>query len=154
MDLKNRQATYSYIDSIEFSEWDGRQPLIVFDGICILCSQFAGWVVRQDVNEIFRFSMAQSPLGQALYRHFELDPVTFETNLVIIDGRLYEKLDAMIAVCVALGGPWRMVRLLRPLPQWLKDWLYNRIARNRYRLFGKREACLIPDGKFAERMVD
>lgn len=154
MVLKNRQDAFSYIESIEFSGWDGRRPLIVFDGICLLCSHFARWVVRHDVSENFCFSTAQSDLGQALYAHFDLDGEEFETNLVIIDGRLYEKLDAMIAVCRVLGWPWRLVSVMSLLPQGVKDWLYNRIARNRYRLFGKREMCLVPDGKLAERMVE
>lgn len=151
---KNRQDPFSYTESIGFSEWDGKRPLIVFDGICILCSHFVGWVVRHDVNAIFCFSTAQSALGQALYAHYDLDGEEFETNLVIIDGRLYEKLDAMIAVCRMLGWPWRGVSVLTLLPQGVKDWLYNRIASNRYRLFGKSEQCLVPDAPLAERMVE
>ena len=92
----------------------------------------------------FRLTTAQSPLGQALFRHYGLDTETFETNLVLIDGRAYAKLDSVAAVCQRLGGRWRLLTALRLLPRPLADWLYDRIARNRYALFGRTDPCMIP----------
>ncbi|GJM03422.1 MAG: thiol-disulfide oxidoreductase [Rhodomicrobium sp.] len=144
---------FSYLDSIENTGWNGQRPLIVFDGVCVLCSHFVKWVVRHDSEEKFQFTMAQSPLGQSLYDHFGLNSQEFETNLVIIDGQLFEKLDAMIAVFEMVGGPWRLLSVFKPLPRGLKNWIYERIARNRYALFGQLDSCMVPDENFSKRMV-
>ena len=87
-------------------------PLIVFDGICVLCSGFARFVVRFDRDQQFRFATAQSPLGEALYRKYGLRTDFYETNLVIIDGVAYQRLDSLIAVLDVLGWPWRAARIL------------------------------------------
>ena len=67
----------------------------MFDGVCVLCSGFARFILKRDRDFAFRFTTAQSPLGQALFRHYGLDTETFETNLVLVDGRAYAKLDTV-----------------------------------------------------------
>ena len=96
----------------------------------------------------------QSPLGQALFRHYGLDTETFETNLVVIDGRAYAKLDSVIEVCRRLGGTARLLTALRLLPRPLADWTYDRIARNRYTLFGRTDRCMIPPPEWRERFIE
>jgi predicted DCC family thiol-disulfide oxidoreductase YuxK len=132
--------------------YNGRYPLIVFDGVCVLCSGFARTVVRLDREERFRFTTAQSALGEALYRRHGLRTDVYETNLVIIDGVGYTRMDGFIAVMDALG--WRLAaRMLRMLPRQLRDALYGLIARNRYALFGKKESCEIPSGALRDRII-
>jgi predicted DCC family thiol-disulfide oxidoreductase YuxK len=97
--------------------------------------------------------MAQSELGQALYRHYRLDPSEFETNLVIMDGRLYEKLAAFTEVMAALGWPWRALAALDALPRPVGDWLYDRIAQNRYRIFGRYDSCMAPSAELKARLI-
>jgi predicted DCC family thiol-disulfide oxidoreductase YuxK len=133
--------------------YDGRHPLIVFDGACVLCSSFARTVVRLDRKERFRFTTAQSPLGEALYRRHGLRTDVYETNLVIIDGTAYTRMDSFVAVMNALGWPWRAARILNMLPRRLRDALYGLIARNRYALFGKKESCEIPSGTLRDRII-
>lgn len=129
--------------------------LIVFDGVCMLCSGFARWVTRADTAQKFRFTTAQSPLGEALYRQHGLRTDVYETNLVIIDGVAHQRMDSLIAVMDTLGWPWRLpALLLRLLPRGLRDRLYGVIARNRYALFGKKESCDIPPGALRERILD
>ena len=127
--------------------------LVVFDGVCVLCSAFTRWIIRFDRKQEFRFATAQSALGQALYRAHGLRFDGFETNLVIIDGISYTRLDSLVATAQALGGVWRAAGLLRLLPASLRDWLYERIARNRYALFGKRDSCDIPSGELRDRLI-
>lgn len=131
----------------------GDQPLIVFDGVCVLCSGFARAIVRLDPAGRFRFATAQSPLGQALFWHFGLPTEVYETNLVLIDGVGYTRLDSFIATMRALGWPWRAAVALNLLPPPLRDWLYERIARNRYALFGRRDSCDIPSPKLRSRLI-
>jgi predicted DCC family thiol-disulfide oxidoreductase YuxK len=128
-------------------------PLIVFDDVCVLCSGFVQWVIAHDPDQLFRFTSAQGPLGQALYRDLGLDPVNFETNLVIVEGKAFGKLDAFIEVAYRLGGLWRAITALRLLSPGLRNWLYDRIARNRYALFGRRETCWLPSADVADRVI-
>lgn len=128
-------------------------PLIVFDDVCVLCSGFVQWVIRHDRQGLFRFTAAQGSLGQALYRDLGFDPVAFETNLLIVDGLAYGKCAAVVEVAVRLGGFWRAAALLRLIPAALGDWLYDRIARNRYALFGRRETCWLPSPDIANRVI-
>jgi predicted DCC family thiol-disulfide oxidoreductase YuxK len=133
--------------------FDGRHPLIVFDGICVLCSGFARWVARFDRAAKFRFTTAQSPLGEALYRKHGLRTDVYETNLVIIDGVAYQRMDSLIAVLDALGWPWRAARLLKLMPRPRRDRLYGLIARNRYAFFGKKANCEIPSAALRDRII-
>lgn len=133
--------------------YDGRHPLIVFDGVCVLCSGFARTVVRLDREERFRFTTAQSALGEALYRRHGLRTDVYETNLVIIDGAAYTRMDSFIAVMDALGWPWRAAKILNMPPRWLRDALYGLIARNRYAPFGKKESCEIPSAALRDRII-
>jgi predicted DCC family thiol-disulfide oxidoreductase YuxK len=135
------------------TDFDGRYPLIVFDGVCVLCSGFARTVVRLDREKRFRFATAQSPLGEALYRKHGLRTDAYETNLVIIDGVAHARMESFVAVMDALGWPWRAAKILLILPRPFRDWLYGNIARNRYRLFGKKESCEIPSGALRDRII-
>ncbi|MEM7491543.1 MAG: DCC1-like thiol-disulfide oxidoreductase family protein [Pseudomonadota bacterium] len=128
--------------------------MIVFDGVCVLCSGFFRFVLDRDRAGRFRFVTAQSALGQAMYRDLGLPADVFETNLVIVDGRIHQRLDAFAAAMSALGWPWRALAVARVLPGPLKDWAYHRIARNRYRLFGRTETCLIPGPEVRGRFLD
>ena len=153
-DMHRSDAPYSYRADPDVPSWDDGPELIVYDGRCVLCSGFVRFVIRRDRFARFRFTMAQSSLGQALYRHYRLDPVEFETNLVIADGRLHAKLASFTRVMIGLGWPWRVAALLRAVPGPVADWLYDRIAGNRYRLFGRYDACQIPTAELSARIID
>jgi predicted DCC family thiol-disulfide oxidoreductase YuxK len=131
---------------------EGRD-LIVFDGVCVLCSGFFRFVLRHDRDRRFAFATAQSPLGQDLYRALGLPLDDFETNLVVIGGQVHQRLDAFAAAMRRLPGGWPVFGLCRFLPGPLKDFLYHRIARNRYRLFGRMDQCLIPDEALRSRFL-
>ena len=132
---------------------DADHPLIVFDGACVLCSGFARVVVRLDRRGRFRFATAQSPLGEALFRRHGLRTDSYETNLVIIDGAAFTRLESLVAVMSELGWPWRAARLLLLLPRPLRNWLYERVARSRYALFGKKDSCEIPSAELRGRLI-
>lgn len=128
--------------------------LIVFDGECVLCSRFFRFMLRHDRKERFSYATAQSPLGQRLYRAHDLPADDFETYLVIVDGHTYQRLDAFAAAMRALPGGWPVLSLCRFLPARLKDALYSAVARNRYRLFGRLETCLVPGPEVRARFAD
>lgn len=95
---------------------------------------------------------AQSPLGQALYRHYGLDPVKYETNILIEDGRAWFKSEASIRILVRLGLPWSLAAAGRMLPLAVRDGLYEIVARNRLNWFGTR-ACYMPSPEDADRFI-
>jgi len=146
-------APYSYRADPAVPPFPDDKALVVFDGVCVLCSGFARFILERDAAFAFRLTTAQSPLGQALMRHYGLDAEAFETNLVLIGGRAYGKLDTVAAVGARLGGGWRLLSLLRAVPRPVGDWLYDAIARNRYRLFGRHERCMIPQPQWRERFL-
>jgi predicted DCC family thiol-disulfide oxidoreductase YuxK len=133
---------------------DLTQPLIVFDGVCHLCTGFVRFVVRRDRRALFQFLPAQSPRGEALYARLGLKSGDWDSNLLVLEGRVYTELDAFIEVTRRFGGLWRLIPVLYAVPRSLRDWLYNRIARNRYRWFGKRDVCYLPSADLAPRFLD
>jgi len=145
---------YSYRSDPAVPAFPDDKALVVFDGVCVLCSGFARFILKRDRDFAFRLATAQSPLGQALFRHYGLDTEAFETNLVLADGLPYGKLDTVAVVGERLAGPWRAFRLLRLLPRFFADWLYDCIARNRYALFGRTEPCMIAPPEWRDRFID
>jgi predicted DCC family thiol-disulfide oxidoreductase YuxK len=140
----NKEISYSYRRSGGVPPFPDDRPLFVFDGVCVLCSSGAAWLMRHDKQRRFRYTSAQSPLGQSLYQHYGagLD----ETYLLLDGGQLLEKSDGYLRMAGILGGWWSLARALRLIPRPIRDVLYDFIARNRYRLFGKTDCCkLIPD---------
>jgi predicted DCC family thiol-disulfide oxidoreductase YuxK len=129
------------------------RDLIVFDGECVLCSAFFHFMLRHDTYPHFAYATAQSSLGQGLYAALGLPLDDFETNLVIVNGRIHGHLDAFAAAMARLGGGWRLLSVLRFLPGFIKRPAYRLIARNRYRLFGRYDTCLVPDAALRGRFL-
>jgi predicted DCC family thiol-disulfide oxidoreductase YuxK len=144
---------YSYRADPAVPAFPDDKGLVVFDGVCVLCSGFARFILKRDRAFAFRLTTAQSPLGQALYRHYGLDTREFESNLVLIDGRVHAKLDTVAAVAERLGGGWQALSVLRAIPRPIGDWLYDRVARNRYALFGRTEHCMLPPPEWRDRFI-
>lgn len=128
--------------------------LVVFDGECVLCSGFFHFIVWADKKKQFQFSTAQSAFGEALYDHYDLKPDDYDTNLVFIEGKLYERFHAFVAAMKLLGWPYRVLAIFEVLPNRLLDWFYYKIARNRYALFGKRDTCIIPSDEIKARFIN
>jgi predicted DCC family thiol-disulfide oxidoreductase YuxK len=101
----------------------------------------------------YRLLAAQTPLGHALYTHYGLDPQDYETNILIEDGIAHFKMDGSLRMFRGLGAPWSAIMVLRVLPRGARDWLYELLARNRYRMFGRRDECLMPSPEHEDRFV-
>lgn len=147
------REAYSYRSDPAVPPFQDDRPIIVFDGHCALCSGWARFVLRHDRQGLYRLLPAQTPLGEALYRHYGLDPVDYETNLLVQDGRLYVKSDGSIRMFEGLGAPWSWMPVLRIIPTGFRDRLYSVLARNRLKWFGRREFCLMPQPGFEDRFL-
>ncbi len=124
------------------------------DGECVLCSFGARLIARFDAAEDFRISRAQSELGQALFRHYGLSQQDPESWLLLDGGYAYTSLDAVIRAGRRVGGLGYLLQPLRLIPRAAQDWLYSKLARNRYRLFGRTDMCGIPDPALQARLLD
>ena len=129
--------------------------VIVFDGVCVLCSRWVDFVLRHDRTGRFRLAAMQGTQGRALLLAHGLsadDPVSF---LLVQDGRGHTDTDAIARVLHGLGGRWRLAaRLLEAVPRACRDPAYRWIARHRYRLFGQRASCRLPEPTQAWRFLD
>ena len=141
--ITQERGPYSYRADPRVPKFPDDHPIVIFDGICVLCSGSATFVLRHDKRQRFRLLTAQSALGHALYLHYGLDPQDYETMILLADGVAHFKSEAGIRIAEGLGLPWSLAAAFRILPRGLRDRLYDRIARNRYRLFGKRDRCYV-----------
>ncbi len=144
---------YSYRADPAVPAFADDKPVIVFDGMCVMCSGFAQLVMRRDTQARFRLLAAQSPLGAALYRHYGLDPVDYETNVLLEGGQAYFKSEASIRILEQLGSPWSLARFGRVLPLGVRDWIYGIVARNRLGWFGVRDRCFVPEADERDRFL-
>lgn len=129
------------------------QNLILFDGVCNFCNSAVQMVIEIDRQKIFKFAAIQSELGQQLYRQHGLDPIDIQT-LMLVDGeRVLTKSDAVLEVLARLDGGWQLLAGFRAMPQPLRDWAYSEFARQRFVLFGRRDACMVPTPELQERFI-
>jgi len=126
--------------------------IILYDGVCVFCSRWVRFVLERDVARRFRFTPIQSPYGLSLAVALGIDPQDPDTNAVIIGGEALRRSDAALAVLSNLPH-WGWVGLLRRVPRPIRDGVYNFIARNRYRVFGRHETCDLGPKPFANRII-
>ena len=142
---------FSYRNDPAVPDFDDRKALFVFDGICVLCSSGASWIMRNDGRALVNFTPAQEALGQALYAHYGID--MDESYLLIADGSAYTASRGYLELCRILGRWWHALRMSAVIPEPLRDWLYALVARNRYRWFGKADFCALLTKAQRERLL-
>ena len=134
---------------------DIEHPVIVFDGVCVLCSRWVDFILRYDREGRFRLAAMQGTRGRALLMAHGLSPDEPSSFLLVQDGVGYRNTDAIARVLRQLGGRWRLASAtMRIVPAALRDPLYRWVARHRYRLFGKRDHCRLPASDEAWRFID
>lgn len=147
------QKPYAYRDDPAVPGFDDGKPLVVFDGDCIFCSRSMRQLARMDRAKLFRMTAAQGVIGAALYRHLGLPTDRYDTFMVLLDGRIYGRSDAIVAMAGRLPWPWRAGVLLKLLPRPIRDGAYSLLARNRYRIFGRQVACGLAQPELADRLL-
>ena len=126
--------------------------LILFDGVCVFCSRWVRFVIDRDTQRRFRFVAIQSEVGRALATRYGIDPDAPQTNAVILDGRIWFKSDAALAVLSELPST-RGLGVLRAVPTGLRNPIYDLIAQNRYRIFGRTDVCMVPSAQDRDRFI-
>ncbi len=129
-------------------------PIILFDGVCNLCNSSVQFIIKRDPTAKFRFTSLQSKTGQALLKKFNL-PTNDFNSFVYIDGdQCYLRSSAILRVLKKLGGGWKLLYALVIVPKFIRDFFYNRIAKSRYKLFGKQDSCMIPTAELKQRFLE
>ena len=140
------------------SEGNGAH-LVLYDGICGLCSRLVQFLLAHDHRAVFNFAALQSATGQAVVEQAGGDAHQLTTFYVLAnygtpDARLFKKSDAALFVAGELGWPWKLTGLMRALPSGWLNRAYDLVARNRYRIFGRHEQCLAPRPEFRNRFIE
>jgi predicted DCC family thiol-disulfide oxidoreductase YuxK len=132
--------------------------LVLYDGVCGLCSRLLQFLLKHDRRAVFTFASLQSAVGRAMVERFGADPNELASFHVLANYRtnhvqMFSRSSAALFVAGELGWPWKMAGLMRVLPTSILDHVYNVVARNRYRVFGRYERCLTPRAEFRDRFV-
>ncbi|MCF7823329.1 MAG: thiol-disulfide oxidoreductase DCC family protein [Candidatus Marinimicrobia bacterium] len=130
-----------------------KHPLIIFDGICNLCTASVQTIIKRDPSSIYQFANFQSPAAQAILSQFPSDVSGLDSIVLVTGSQILTKSDAVLQICRSLSGFIRYLYVFRVLPKSLRDWLYDWIARNRYHWFGSREKCMIPTQELEDRFL-
>ncbi|MEM8979049.1 MAG: DCC1-like thiol-disulfide oxidoreductase family protein [Pseudomonadota bacterium] len=144
---------YSWRARSDVPAFEDTGILLVMDGECALCSGAARFIARLDTRDRVRIATAQSDLGRALFRHFAIEEGDPETWLMLEAGQAYGSIDAITRLFPRLHWGFMPVRVLRVLPLRLQDWIYARIARNRYAIFGRSDLCSVPDAALRAKLI-
>ncbi len=127
--------------------------LLLFDGVCNLCNGFVQWVIVRDKKGVFKFAALQSETGQQELKKLGKNTETFDSVVLIAGSKVLTQSDAAIEIAAQLGGIWSLSPMLRVFPRFLRNAVYNWVARNRYRWFGKREQCMLPRPEWKDRFL-
>lgn len=122
-----------------------QEKIILFDGFCTLCSKAVQWIIQRDTKDVFRYAALQSEAGKQRMVERGITPATIDSILLIEPGVAYfTQSDAALRIAQELGGLWKVLALFRCIPKPIRDTMYNSIAKNRYKWFGKEDACMRP----------
>ena len=131
----------------------GNHSIILFDGVCNFCNSAINFVLKQDRKGVFHFAPLQSEAGQKLLQQYRLPTEEFESFVLIDDGKVYKKSTASLRVLNKLPWYWKEAQILRIIPTVFRDAIYDFIARNRYKWFGKKGQCMIPTTQMRSRFL-
>jgi predicted DCC family thiol-disulfide oxidoreductase YuxK len=130
-----------------------QHPVILFDGVCNLCNGFVQFVIRADTGRRFYFASLQSETARELLKDLFPSAQALDSVVLIENGRYYRQSTAALRILRHLGGGWPLLYGFIVLPAFFRDWIYDWIAKNRYRWFGQRQACMLPTPELKARFL-
>jgi predicted DCC family thiol-disulfide oxidoreductase YuxK len=129
------------------------EPVIVFDGVCVLCNGWVRFLLKRKAADKYRFAAMQGAAGRSLLERNGLDPDD-PVSMLLVDGEAVSSdSDAILSIVTGLGGAWRLAAVAYVVPRPIRDPLYRWIARNRYRWFGRYDQCAVPTPEIAARFL-
>jgi predicted DCC family thiol-disulfide oxidoreductase YuxK len=127
--------------------------IVIFDGVCNFCNGAVHFIINRDPEGTFAFTPMQSELAQELTQRFNVPDVGMDTLVLIKAGKCYVLSDAALEIANELKGPWRLCYVFKVVPRPIRDAAYKLFARNRYTLFGKKDACMVPSAEVKSRFL-
>lgn len=127
--------------------------IILFDGVCNLCNRFVKFIIVKDRLNKFHFSPLQKESTKELLRKFNIDFSKLDTVIYIKDEEVFAKSSAALHVLKDIGGIWKLFFVFIIVPKFIRDFIYSIVVRNRYRIFGKSDSCMIPSEKDKARFL-
>ena len=134
-------------------------PILLYDGVCGLCNRLTQFLLKRDTRDRLRFASLQSEFAAAILNRHGKDAHDLDTVYVVKHYEqptevLLNRSDAILFLAQQLGGIWSLAAVGKILPRWLRDRVYNLVARNRYKVFGKHETCMLPEPKHRRKFLD
>ena len=129
------------------------KPVILFDGVCNLCTGSVQFILKRDQEKKFMFASLQSIYGQSLLKQFHLPATTFNSFILYQDGGIYTRSTAALKMFQQLKG-WKWVRIFWIVPKFIRDGVYNLVAKNRYKWFGEKNECWLPTPELKARFLE
>ncbi len=131
-----------------------KHPIILFDGICNLCNRSVQYAIRHDPSAMFKFASLQGETGQALLKQYQLASNDMNSFVLIQDNIAYTRSTAALKVAKQLKGPVKLLYGFIIVPAFIRNVVYNMIAKNRYRWFGRKDECMVPTPSLRERFLN
>ncbi|RZJ67303.1 MAG: thiol-disulfide oxidoreductase DCC family protein [Flavobacterium sp.] len=137
------------------SELPKNKKIILFDGVCNLCNSFVQFVIKRDKNDVFRFVPLQSELGESILKHIGIDPKQIDSIILYEPGvAYYYKSTAAIEIAKGLGGFFSLSTIFKIIPNFLRNPIYDYVAKNRYKWYGRKESCMIPTPELKAKFLE
>lgn len=132
---------------------DTNDNILLFDGVCNLCNRVIQFTIRRDPERKFKFASLQSDTGQQILKKLGLSIDDFESFVLIKGDKYFLRSSAALMVLRELGGFWRLFYFFIIVPRPVRDFLYNLVAKSRYRIFGRRATCMVPTPELEDRFL-
>ena len=140
---------------MEIQDLPKDKKIILFDGICNLCNSSVQYVIEHDKKDIFRFVSLQSELGQKIVKHIGINPIHIDSIVLYEPGiSYYYKSTAALEIAKGLSGVFTLAAFFVILPTGVRDFVYDYVAKNRYKWYGKKENCMIPTPELKVKFLD
>jgi predicted DCC family thiol-disulfide oxidoreductase YuxK len=129
-------------------------PVILFDGVCNLCNGFVQFIIKHDKKNKFRFGSLQSESAKKLLETFHFSLEELKTIVLVEDGKIYMRSRALLRIASHLDGVWKLTSIFHVIPSFISDVVYNLVSKYRYKVFGKRDSCMIPSPEIKSRFIE
>lgn len=127
--------------------------IILFDGVCNLCNGAVNFVIKRDPRNVFKFTPLQENVGTILLKKYEIDPQKIDSIVLIENGNVYIKSSAALRIARKMSGLWPLLYVCMVIPRFIRNGVYDFIAKNRYKWFGRKEQCMIPTQGLKEKFL-
>ena len=132
---------------------DNKHKIILFDGVCNLCNDAINFVIKHDAKDVFQFAALQSVVGRKLANEYFIDTTKIDSILLIDQDKIYAKSTAALKIARHLSGGYPLLYGFMIVPHFIRNWVYDLIAKNRYKWFGRKDSCMIPTPELKKKFL-